>query len=315
MVFLIILAVLLCAAAAGSYFACRTAFYSPRGGQNDDYKVIPWPQMDPYRDRVRAMIEKINAIPYEPVEIVSFDGLKLRGRYYRASDGAPLELCFHGYRGTPSRDFSGGAAAHMERGHNVLLVEERAHCGSEGHYITMGVRERFDCAAWVRYAVDRFGPDTAIVLNGISMGAATVLMASGLDLPENVRGVIADCPFTSPAAISKKVLREDMHLPMAVYPFLALGARLFAGFGLREADAAEAVKTNDLPVLLIHGEDDRFVPCDMSRQIAAARPGIRLETFPGAGHGLSFLADEARFTAAVDDFLARVLEEKTPAED
>ena len=251
----------------------------------------------------------------EEITVQSDDGFVLHGLLIPHIAPRATVILFHGWRSSWEMDFMCILPFLHSLRLQTLLVDERAQGDSEGRWITYGVRERTDVPVWVDYAVRRFGETHPIFLQGLSMGAATVLMASDLDLPENVRGVIADCPFTSPAAISKKVLREDMHLPMAVYPFLALGARLFAGFGLREADAAEAVKTNDLPVLLIHGEDDRFVPCDMSRQIAAARPGIRLETFPGAGHGLSFLADEARFTAAVDDFLARVLEEKTPAED
>ena len=222
-------------------------------------------------------------------------------------------LCFHGYRGTPSRDFSGGAAFHLDAGMNLLMIEERAQCGSQGKYITMGVRESYDCGRWVEYAVGRFGPDTRIILSGISMGATTVLLAAGLGLPDNVKGVIADCPFTSPGAITKEVLRQYRLPVFPFYPLLALGARLFAGFRMGEADAARAVRRVETPILLIHGEDDRFVPCDMSRAIAAANPAIEFHTFPGAGHGLSFLADRERYCALAGDFLRRVLAE-TPKE-
>lgn len=302
---------LLPAAAAGTalaaaYGLCRYAFYSPRGGQNDDHTLPASLWNGPTRDKITKMIDDLNAVPYERVGVRSFDGLPLAGRYYHQKDGAPLQICFHGYRGTPSRDFSGGARAHLDAGYNVLLAEERAHCSSGGHYITMGVRERRDVLTWVEYAVDRFGPDVRIQLNGISMGAATVLMAAGLGLPENVRGVAADCPFTSPGEIVKKVLR-DMHLPVgAVFPLMALGTRLFAGFDMYEADAAEAVRGLTLPILLIHGEADSFVPCDMSRAIAAANPLIELHTFPGAEHGVSYLADEERYRRIAAEFSARI---------
>ena len=274
---------------------CQYAFGSPHGDQNDDLAVPRSPQFDQRRQEILAMIRALNEIPYERVCITSFDGLRLAGRLYPGEPGAPLMLCFHGYRGTPSRDFSGGASMHIAAGRNVLLIEERAQCSSEGKYITMGVRERF-------------GPEAKIVLNGISMGASTVLMAAGLGLPENVRGIIADCPFTSPGAIVKSVM-AGMRIPeRPFYPLLAAGARLFAGFGMEEADAAEAVKNTDIPILLIHGEDDRFVPCDMSRRIAAADPDIRLETFPGAGHGLSFLADKERYARLAEEFIRGVTE-------
>ena len=285
---------------------CQYAFGSPHGDQNDDLAVPRSPQFDERRQEILAMIRSLNEIPCEMVYITSFDGLRLAGRLYTGEPGAPLMLCFHGYRGTPSRDFSGGAALHIAAGRNVLLIEERAQCSSEGKYITMGVRERFDCLDWIGWARERFAPETKIVLNGISMGASTVLMAAGLGLPDNVKGIIADCPFTSPGQIVKSVM-AGMGLPaFPLYPLLAAGARVFAGFGMEEADAAEAVRSTDIPILLIHGEDDRFVPCEMSRAIAAANPNIRLETFPGAGHGLSFLADRERYAALAEDFIRGV---------
>ncbi len=296
----------LAAIPAAGWGLCDWAFGSPRGDQNDDLAVPGLPQFDLYRDRIQSMIRSLNEVPYERVYITSYAGLRLAGRLYPGEPGAPVVIGVHGYRGTPSRDFSGGAALHIAAGRTVLLAEQRSQCSSQGKYITMGVRERFDCLAWVDYALERFGPDTKIVLNGISMGASTVLMAAGLGLPDNVNGIIADCPFTSPGQIVKSVM-AGMGLPsFPLYPLLAAGARVFAGFGMEEADAAEAVRHVKVPILLIHGEDDRFVPCEMSRAIAAANPNIRLETFPGAGHGLSFLADRERYAALAEDFIRQV---------
>lgn len=288
---------------------CAWAFGSPRGDQNDDLAVPRSPQFDERRQEIRAMIRSLNEIPFDRVYITSYDGLRLAGRLYPGEPGAPMMIGFHGYRGTPSRDFSGGAALHIAAGRTVLLAEQRAQCSSEGRYITMGVRERRDCLDWIDWAIGRFGPQVKIVLNGISMGASTVLMAAGLGLPENVKGVIADCPYTSPGQIVKSVM-AGMGLPaFPLYPLLAAGARVFAGFGMEEADAAEAARRVKVPVLLIHGEDDRFVPCQMSRAIAAANPNIRLETFPGAGHGLSFLADRERYASLAEDFIRGVTAE------
>ncbi|MBO4915270.1 MAG: alpha/beta fold hydrolase, partial [Oscillospiraceae bacterium] len=250
-----------------------------------------------------------NAIPYERVSITSFDGLRLNGRYYNVRDGAPLVLMCHGYRGTPSRDFSGGADLCMGLGYNVLIIEERAHCSSEGHTISFGINERRDCVDWCRFAAERFR--TPIILVGISMGAATVLMASALELPENVRGIIADCPFTSPKAIIRKVGAVQGFPLGLTMPLAELGARVFGGFSLSTpADAAEAVKRAKVPVLLIHGEADNFVPCVMSREIAAANPAlVELHTFPDAWHGASYLTDTPRYTRLVKDFCRRVLDE------
>ena len=303
--------VLLIAAAAVLVIAgavYMVAFYSPNRTQNDDYVIAHTEQMDPLRDTIKDMIRTLNDIPFERVSVTSDDGLTLLGRYYRGDDGAPVVIGFHGYRGTPSRDFSGGTQLYLAEGFHLLMIEERAHCGSEGHTITFGVKERYDCLTWIDYAMRRFGPDTPILLAGISMGAATVLMASGLPLPACVKGILADAPFTSPKAIICKVC-GDVHVPAGLaWPFLWLGARVFGRFDPLAADAAEAVKHTKIPILLVHGEDDRFVPCDMGRAIAAANPSmVELHTFPDAGHGLSFLEDRPRYERIVRHFFDRVL--------
>ncbi|MBO6158589.1 MAG: alpha/beta hydrolase [Firmicutes bacterium] len=306
----------LLAIAAGSAFALtgilygvyKFAFDSPNQTQNDDLHVAKTPQMSERAEKIHSMIENARSIPFERVFITSHDGLKLSGRYYHQQEGAPLDICFHGYRGTPARDFSGGIHIMLREGHNVLMVEERAHLQSEGHTITFGIRERYDVLDWIHYALDRFGTDTQIILVGISMGAATVLMASELELPGQVKGIVADCPYTAPEAIIKKVCR-DMKIPGDLGGLLAMAsARLFGGFDLKESSALKAAPHLKVPVLLIHGEEDHFVPCEMSRELYAANPEkIRLEIFPGAGHGLSFLLDPERYDRLVRDFSRKVL--------
>ena len=140
------------------------------------------------------------------------------------------------------------------------------------------------------------------------MGAATVLMSASLNLPENVRGIMADCPYSTPSAIIRKVCKDVGYPPTLSYPFLWLGSLIFGGFRLDSCDAISAVKHTSLPILLIHGGDDRFVPCEMSREIyeACAAPKV-LATFPGADHGLSYILDEPRYAGIVLDFLNKYL--------
>ena len=305
------------AAAAAAYFAIcfgvyRFGFYSPDRYQNDDYHIPEVLTRGPWKDKIREMISSVAALGYERVYITSRDGLKLAGRYYHTKEGAPLDICFHGYRGTPCRDFSGGAMVVLREGHNLLLIEERSQCASEGHTMTFGVMERYDCLDWVDYAISRFGEDVRIILTGISMGASTVLMASGMELPSNVKGIIADCPFTEPMDIILTVGRS-MKLPEGfIRHFAKAAARIFGGFDISGASALKAVKDTKVPVLLIHGEADDFVPCDMSRRIHEANPSkTELHTFPGAGHGVSFMVDEERYEELVVSFSKRVLEEDT----
>ena len=263
----------------------------------------------PRWEQVRPLVEELESLPCETVSIRSRDGLTLRGRYYHFRDGAPVQIQFHGYRSMASRDFCGGHKLAREAGHNILLVDQRAQGRSDGHVITFGIRERYDCADWAAYVAARF-PAAPILLVGVSMGAATVLMAAELPLPPQVKGVIADSPYTSPAAIIRKVCGEDRHIPPAVgMPFLQLGSWLYGGFCLDAASAEAAVKNTALPLLVLHGEADGFVPCAMSRAIAAAGEGVELLTVPGAAHAQGYFEDPQGYRHAMTTFTRRVLGE------
>lgn len=290
-----------------SYICYRIAFFSPMKNR----EAIPetkGKQYDPHRETMRRIFTQLAARDYEDVTVTSHDGLTLAGKYYHIRDGAPLDIAFHGYRSCGMTDFAGGSEISFEMEHNLLLVDQRSHGKSQGKAITFGVLERRDCLAWVNYAVERFGKDTQILLYGISMGATTVLMASSLDLPENVKGIVADCPYSSPSAIIKCVCKKMRYPPNLSYPFIVLGAFLYGHFNLNEITAAEAVKNAKVPILLIHGEEDGFVPCVMSEDISNACPDkVTRVTFPGADHGISFLVDEKRYRETVKKFVDSVL--------
>ena len=264
-----------------------------RARRVEDIYELPSKTPPHIAERTRSLIRVLDALPYEPVEIRSRDGLRLYARYYHIADGAPVHIQCHGYRSYAMRDFCGGGPLAHELGHNTLIIDQRAHGKSEGETITFGIMERYDVLCWIDYVIQRFGKDTPIFLTGVSMGAATVLMTTDLPLPKNVIGVIADCPDSSPRAIIRKVI-ADMKLPVTLaYPFAVLGALLFGKFqGLGKISAVNAVKHASVPILIIHGEADSFVPCDMSREIAAACASeIRLVTVPDADHAMSYMTD------------------------
>lgn len=288
-----------------SYGCYRFAFYVPDRKPVEEEKIeLPkGPVYEPYREKMEFWITEARKMPYQEVQITSFDGLKLQGKFYEFAPGAPVEIMFHGYRGNAERDLSGGVHRCFKVRRSALVVEQRCSRGSEGNTITFGINEHRDCLKWVDFAIDYLGSDIKIILTGISMGAATVMMAAGEKLPENVIGILADCGYTSAKEIMYHVMRTMKLPPKICYPFVKLGAKLFGRFGLDENAPVEAMKRCTLPVIFFHGEADDFVPCSMSREnfeVCAARK--RLVTVPGAGHGLSYAVQPQRYLQELRDF-------------
>ena len=208
-----------------SYLAYRKAFYVPKNSKENICAIPFGEQYECVKEHILSLIKEMDALTYESISITASDGVKLYARYYHVHDGAPLQIQFHGYRGSAFRDFCGGHKLAREAGHNILLVDQRAHGKSGGNTITFGIKERYDCLSWVNYAVERFGKETPIFLSGVSMGAATVLMASELNLPDNVVGMIADSPYSSPDEIIRKVCREDISASWSSTDFAPLHKR------------------------------------------------------------------------------------------
>ena len=289
------------------YLVFRKTFYmSDKAKRNTGIYDLPpgVPKGDPVMTKlIRDFAER----PYEQITITARDGTRLCARYHHVKDGAPLEILCHGYRGTGLRDLCGCNPLALELSHNTLLIDQRSAGGSSANVITFGIRERFDIIDWVNYAVDRFG-DIPIFLIGISMGGASVLMASGEELPDAVRGIIADCAYSAPADIIKSVIAM-MHLPpRPAYLLVRASARLFGGFSLSECTALDAITRARVPILLLHGECDRLVPCEMSRLLEKAAGGRAvLHTFPGADHGMSCMSDPERHKKILFDFFADCL--------
>lgn len=302
------LALLIGLTLAVSWYSYRIAFYNANiQSEQDAYSVPEGEQYHTQADKMLSYVREVDYAPYEQVYITSHDGLRLAARYHHVKDGAPVQIQFHGFHGSSLRDMCGCNELARRSGYNTILVDQRAHGKSEGHTISFGIEERYDCLKWIDYAIDRFGKDAKIVLCGLSMGAATVLMASGLELPKNVVGIIADCPYSGPGAIIRKVCGM-IHIPgWLAYPFIVLGAWFFGGINITADGPVKAVKRATVPILLLHGEDDRFVPCSMSREIYAACASPRtLVTIPEAGHGLSYLVDPETYESAVADFLKSI---------
>ena len=169
--------------------------------------------------------------------------------------------------------------------------------------ITFGIYEHRDCLLWAEKLRQELGEEIRIILTGISMGAATVVMAAGHPLPKQVIGVLADCGFSSPKEIIMEVIRQMKLPPVISYPFVKLGARLYGKFDLEAFSPLEALPKCQVPVIFFHGEEDAFVPCQMSRDMYEICPSRKqLVTVPGAGHGLSYPVAPEAYLDAMREF-------------
>ncbi len=289
-----------------TFFCYLKTFFALRRPIKGEFDLPKGAIYEPFYETIKKRQKEVRTLPYREFNIRSFDGLNLHAKYYECQAGAPIELMFHGYRGTAERDLCGAVQRCFSIGHNAFIVNQRTSGKSGGRTITFGIRESRDCDAWVDFMIKEFGADVQIMLAGISMGAATVLIAAGRPQPPQVVGVLADCGYTSAKEIIQKTIRE-MHLPPTLlYPFVKLGARLIGRFDLEETSPIESLKSCTLPVLFFHGDTDDYVPWSMSKENyeACAAPK-HFVTIPQAGHGLCYLVDPATYLKEMEDFYSQ----------
>ncbi len=246
----------------------------------------------------------IETIPFREEEIISFDSTKLYGRFYENNGSKTTVLLMHGYRSGAMHDFSCAFKYYFDKGFNLLVPDQRAHGKSGGKFITYGIKERFDAKCWMEH-INKIVEGGTIYANGVSMGASTLLMATGLELPENLKGIIADCGFTSPAEIIKKVIKEDMKLPLfPIYYTTRILTKIVAGFDFEEYSAVTAVKNSPVPILFLHGKSDEFVPFYMGEEIYNATKSEKKAVWvENADHGCSFMTDRDTCLAEIYNFL------------
>ncbi len=247
----------------------------------------------------------------EEVSIRSRDGLKLWASYLEAPNARGCMLLMHGFRSWSHFDFSMVLRFYYEHGLSILLVDQRSHGRSEGKYIGYGVLERYDCQQWAWYLHAKLGGRLPIFLDGVSMGATTVMMAAELEMPRSVVGVIGDCGYNSAWDQIAYCMKRWYHLP--AFPLLHLMdglCRRRAGYSLRAATAAKSLANSTLPLMLLHGTADQLVPVDNAAEItAAAREVAEKVIVEGAGHGRSYLLAPQRCDEALLRFVARCSED------
>lgn len=287
----------------GSYVGYRNSFYSNKKDvPNKITKKMMSNDFDPYYDFIFECRDKILALNSEDVYITSHDGLKLHATYYENFKGAPVEILVHGYRSNSHRDMAVYILRCIKLKRNALVIDQRASGLSDGNVITFGIKERYDVLDWTNYLVKRF-PDGKIILSGISMGTATVLMATGLDLPKNVWYVIADCGYRNVREIISDVMKK-LHLPAKMmFPFVKIGAKLFGKFDVEETSPIDEIKKSKVPIIFIHGTNDNYVPYQMGVDNFNACPTKKkLVTFEKVGHALCYYADPDKYLTELIEF-------------
>lgn len=258
----------------------------------------------PFLDAMDAGARRLRETPHQLIKIESYDGQTLAGHWFPNPKPKRLVVAMHGWRSSWASDFGFVSEFLRQNDCSVLYAEQRGQGGSGGEYMGFGMIERYDCLEWVKWIDSQNPQNLPIYLVGVSMGAATVLMTSDMDLPGNVRGIIADCGFTSIHDIWKHVARRNLHLPYSIYGGLADNlCREKICMGTRDCSTMDALKNSTVPVLFVHGTEDHFVPVEMTyRNYQACSSDKRLLIVPGADHGMCYFTEQERYEQAVLDF-------------
>ncbi len=256
------------------------------------------------KEMLRESAETLTQKVTEEVRITAADGTRLVGHWWQSVPCKRVVIAMHGWRSAWCHDFGMIAEHWHNSGCSILFAEQRGQGESGGDYMGFGLTERCDCRDWAEWVNGKTEAFLPIYLGGVSMGATTVLMAAGLDLPSNVAGIVADSGFTSPHAIWKHVVEKNLHLPYRIRSAAADGlCQKKIHMRAKEYSTTEALAHTDIPVLFIHGSDDRFVPIEMTYEnYKACASQKELLVVPGAGHAMSYLTDRTSYEKAMEAF-------------
>lgn len=255
-------------------------------------------------NKLRLCASSLEKKAKETITITARDGTTLVGHWWPHDNARRVIIAMHGWRSVWSTDFGIIADFWHDSGSSILFAEQRGQGSSGGKYMGFGLTERFDCCDWIDWVNFKESGSIPIYLGGVSMGATTVLMAAGLDLPKNVVGVVADCGFTSPHEIWKHVVKNNLHLSYGLRSIAASElCKKKINCGPKSYSTIEALKKTNIPVMLIHGTDDNFVPIEMTFQNykACASPKY-LFIVPGADHAMSYVIDKHGYENNIRDF-------------
>ena len=246
------------------------------------------------------------AIQQKQVEVKANDNITLRGtEYLNQEETNKWAIILHGYRSNPSSVLTIGEHF-SEKGYNVLIPSMRACADSEGEYVGMGWLDKEYLKCWINLIIEE-NKNAEIILHGSSMGAATVLMASGDELPANVKNIIADSGYTSVWDIFASEAKARFNLPeFPVLNMFQIVANRKAKYDIKEASSLEQVKKSKTPILFIHGDKDDFVPEYMCEKLYDATNCKKEKLIiHGAGHTDGKYREPEKYYNTIFDWISR----------
>lgn len=267
-------------------------------------------------EQAKKMLECIEWLELQKIENVRYYGRKsifLTGQLIENHTSNKFVVLVHGYRSASIHNFANIIKKYYDMGFSILMPTQRAHGNSDGNFITFGYEEAVDMYFWSRYLSNRFGQNINIILHGISMGASTVLLLNELHIPWNIKGIVADCGYSSVISIFKHIMKKDFGIPnifaTPIIKTTSLISEFVADFPFDECNPIEAVKNATVPILFVHGTSDKFVPYEMSIEMynACSSKIKELVLIEGAGHGMSHLTDTTTYEEHLDAFLSKII--------
>jgi pimeloyl-ACP methyl ester carboxylesterase len=245
-------------------------------------------------------------LPVTPIEFATEDDIRLRGWWNAGEESSPVIIFSHGLNRSRVEMLERAAEA-RRRGYGVLLFDSRNHGESDSAYTTLGVRESQDVCAASRFVRER-EPDRRQLLWGVSLGAATALLAA----PKcpGFAGIVADSSFLS----FRETIAHHISLIFRIpsFPIANLIVAITAwrmGFDPDEGDVESAVRRlANVPILFVAGGRDARMPPALAERLYRASPDPLREmlVIPEAGHGNAFTTDRQRYLDAVFGFFVRI---------
>ncbi|MGP1370085.1 MAG: alpha/beta hydrolase [Eggerthia catenaformis] len=249
-------------------------------------------------------LDYIKNLEKETLSITSFDGIRLKGTLIKGNTNKVV-ICVHGYHSSGYRDFQYFIRFYHELGYTILLPEDRGHGDSQGKYIGFGWQDRLDLIEWIHELQKyfRFQP-IQIALHGISMGASTVLMASGEDLSSDVKCIISDCAYSNIKEEFRYFLKEAKLPSRTILSSAIILSKNILGYDIRKADAIKQVEKSHIPTLFIHGDQDTVVPVRNASQLYnACNAEKELVIVKGAEHADSIITNPDLYFEKLKEFL------------